>query len=102
VRVLGGDFNADAASPEVSWLAEHAALDVRSVFAPGASAGATHPLPPQPGRPGRRIDFLFTVAPRGEAAPRVRRTAIALNAPIDGVWPSDHAAVVAEIGSGGL
>ncbi|MGH7958394.1 MAG: hypothetical protein ACREH8_15485, partial [Opitutaceae bacterium] len=97
VRVLGGDFNAVATMPEVSWLAEHETLDIRSVFEPASLAGATHPLPPRNDQPGRCIDFLFTIVARGEMTPIVSRAAIALNSPIEGVWPSDHAAVVADL-----
>ena len=95
-RVLGGDFNATADQPELAWLADHPELEVRNVFG-AAHPAATHPLPPPPDRPGRCIDFLFTVTARGTAAPGIVQAATALDAPIDGTWPSDHAAVVADV-----
>lgn len=94
--MLGGDCNAPATSPELAWLDTHAVLSVRNAFGPAGPCPATHPLPPRADRPGRCIDFLFTVGPRGEMAPVVRRASVALDSPINGVWPSDHAALVAD------
>ncbi len=99
VRILGGDFNARPGSPELAWLEEHPTLQVRDVFHEAADAAPTHPMPPAAGRMPGRIDFLFAVGPRGEPLPDTRRAAVALDHAINGVWPSDHAAVVADLAS---
>lgn len=95
LRVLGGDFNAVAESPEIAWLGQHPSLNVRAVSTVGY---VTHPLPPRSGRTGRCIDFLFSVHPPDEAPATARHAAVVLDAPVAGVWPSDHAAVLAEFG----
>jgi hypothetical protein len=46
--------------------------------------------------PDSRIDYILAGLPgRGQA--RVRSARLAGTAPVDGVWPSDHFAVVAEL-----
>ena len=98
MRILGGDFNATVDSPELSWLAMHQELRLTDVFPADAARRVTHPMPARIGRAARCIDFLFTVTPRGEPAQVVRRAAVALAAPIGGVWPSDHAGIFADVG----
>ncbi len=50
------------------------------------------------GAPDARIDYIFLGYRRDdESAPRVRTAWLAGNAPLDGVWPSNHAAVVVEL-----
>jgi len=97
VRVMGGDFNATAGSPALAGLAAHPTLRITDVLAGGPAAPATHPLPPRGMHPGRTLDFLFTISRHAEPGPAVRSAGVALAAPVDGVWPSDHAAVWAEI-----
>lgn len=96
LRVLGGDFNATIESEELAWLAAPGDLKLLEVGVDLRLHQATHPLPPHAGRPGRRIDALFTVAARGECSSRVVHGGVALDAPVRGVWPSDHAAVWGE------
>jgi endonuclease/exonuclease/phosphatase family metal-dependent hydrolase len=102
LRVLGGDFNATAESSAITGLSGHASLRITDVFVGNLAAPATYPLPPRAGRPGRRIDFLLTIIPRNETAPRICSAGVGLAEPIDGVWPSDHAAVWADIDPVGM
>jgi endonuclease/exonuclease/phosphatase family metal-dependent hydrolase len=92
--VLGGDANATTDSPALDWLEHHPSLTIQSVTAP--NLGPTYPLPPRENRPGRVIDHLLTLTPRTTVPPKVVSVGLALNETIDGVFASDHAAVVAE------
>ncbi len=96
LRLLGGDFNAAINGEEMAWLAAHPRWRVTEVGATLRLDQPTHPLPPHPGRPGRRIDGLFAVERRDESAATVVAGGVALDAPERGVWPSDHAAVWAD------
>jgi endonuclease/exonuclease/phosphatase family metal-dependent hydrolase len=95
--VLGGDFNATADQPELAWLSAWGELAVTDACAQSRVRRSTHPMPACAGRPGRCIDFIFTVSPREEAVPRVLNAGVALDAPVAGVWASDHAAVFATV-----
>lgn len=97
LRVLGGDFNATADQPELAWLSTPGELAVADVCAHSRVRRSTHPIPARAGRPGRCIDFLFTVTPREQSIPRVMNAGVALDALVDGVWASDHAAVFATL-----
>lgn len=88
LRLVGGDFNATLASPELAWLGEHHELTIQ----PLTPAGSTHPNPaPADGR-GRAIDLIFAVAPRESVLPVPLDHGVALDLPHGDVWPSDHAA----------
>lgn len=96
LRLLGGDFNASINGEEMTWLAAHPRWRVTEVGVSLRLYQSTHPLPPHPGRPGRRIDGLFAVERRDEPAASVVAGGVALDTPVRGVWPSDHAAVWAD------
>ena len=96
LRLLGGDFNAAINGEEMAWLAAHPRWRVTEAGATLRLYQPTHPLPPHPGRPGRRIDGLFSVERGDEPAASVVAGGVALDAPERGVWPSDHAAVWAD------
>jgi hypothetical protein len=96
LRLLGGDFNAAINGEEMAWLAAHPRWRVTEVGATLRLYQPTHPLPPHPGRPGRRIDGIYSVERRDEPAASVVAGGVALDAPGRGVWPSDHAAVWAD------
>lgn len=93
LRLLGGDFNAAINGEEMAWLAAHPRWRVTEVGVSLQLYQPTHPLPPHPGRPGRRIDGIYSVERRDEPAASVVAGGVALDAPERGVWPSDHAAV---------
>jgi endonuclease/exonuclease/phosphatase family metal-dependent hydrolase len=84
--VLCGDLNADPHSEEVRMLTGHASVPV-----PGNPFIA--PLLDR----DRRIDFVLVGTPKLGGVGHVLDTHVAGNTPIDGVWPSDHFAVVTEL-----
>jgi hypothetical protein len=45
----------------------------------------------------RRLDYIFVGGPGSDGAGHIVDCNLAGNKPIDGVWPSDHYAVVAEL-----
>lgn len=47
--------------------------------------------------PDSRIDYILTGLPREQNRGRVRTARLAGTSPVDGVWPSDHFAVVADL-----
>ena len=47
--------------------------------------------------PDERIDFILTGWSRARGAGHVVRCEVCGNSPVDGVWPSDHFAVVADL-----
>ena len=96
LRLLGGDFNAPIDGEEMAWLAAHPEWRVTEAGVSLRLYQSTHPLPPHAGRPGRRIDGLYSVERRDESAAKVVDGGVALDTPERGVWPSDHAAVWAE------
>jgi endonuclease/exonuclease/phosphatase family metal-dependent hydrolase len=110
--VLLGDFNAEPDSDEMRFLRGLCPLGGESVyFADAWSATAADEPERGPGytydrrnryalrsrEPSRRIDYVFVRAPdrwlRGEPL----SCRLALDQPTDGVWPSDHFAVVADL-----
>jgi endonuclease/exonuclease/phosphatase family metal-dependent hydrolase len=106
--VIGGDFNADPTSDEIRTMTGRAAVPVdRTVFldawetggdgrpAPTWSVG--NPYAAAELEPDRRIDYIFAGWPRAGGAGQVTSCRVAGAEPIDGVWPSDHFAVVAEL-----
>ncbi|ONI68118.1 endonuclease [Kribbella sp. ALI-6-A] len=66
---------------------------------PGATWDATNPYVAATFTPSARVDYIHVGPPGPQGLGRVidvRRTG---DEPVDGVWPSDHAAVVAVIGN---
>jgi endonuclease/exonuclease/phosphatase family metal-dependent hydrolase len=106
--VLTGDLNAEPASDELrllgGLLTEPAVpgqvlLDAWRFAGPG-EPGLTwdhrNPHLADDPTPDARIDYILVGLPR-RGAGRVRSAGLAGNAPVAGVWPSDHFAVVAEL-----
>lgn len=94
--IVTGDFNAEPDSPELRLFAR----DFRDAWAEAADPAAPSAtwdwdpgLPyPQGPRRGARIDYVQLDGPVSVRA--VRRAG---DRPVDEVWPSDHAAVVADL-----
>jgi endonuclease/exonuclease/phosphatase family metal-dependent hydrolase len=65
---------------------------------PGHTWSAANPLVPRLAiHPHRRLDYVMVTTPRRPGAGHVHRCHLAGDAAADGVWPSDHFAVVAEV-----
>ncbi|AKZ56353.1 Endonuclease/exonuclease/phosphatase [Streptomyces ambofaciens ATCC 23877] len=103
--VVTGDFNALPDSAEVRLLtrATPAGAALRDAWehadpaAPSATWDGTNPYIPGPPGPGARIDHVHVGPPGPAGLGRVRAARRAGDGPVDGVWPSDHAAVVVDL-----
>ena len=110
--ILAGDFNADPESDEIRMLTGRAATPVaKLVFhdawevagqasdssVDGATWTNTNPYAKLDLEPDRRIDFVFVGWPKAGGVGHVTRCSVEGLEPVDGVVPSDHLAVLAEI-----
>jgi endonuclease/exonuclease/phosphatase family metal-dependent hydrolase len=105
--VVCGDFNADPESDEIRMLTGHAAVPVpRLVFIDAWRAGGSGPGMTWDNRnafaaadfePDRRIDFVFVGYPRDAGVGQVVRAELVGADPVEGIWPSDHLGVVADL-----
>jgi endonuclease/exonuclease/phosphatase family metal-dependent hydrolase len=110
--ILGGDFNADPESDEIRMVNGRAATPVpKLVFhdawevagEPSASSttGSTwtnrNPYARLDLEPDRRIDYVFVGWPKAGGAGHVTRCTVEGLEAVDGVVPSDHLAVLAEL-----
>lgn len=110
--VVTGDFNARPDSDEIRLFGGHPTAPVvpRQVFfdawryadpdAPSITWDRTNPYVGPGPEPGARIDYIHVGPPGVGGLGHVRGVRRAGDGPIDGVWPSDHAAVVADLGDG--
>ncbi|HVV85461.1 MAG TPA: endonuclease/exonuclease/phosphatase family protein [Kofleriaceae bacterium] len=113
--VLLGDFNADPDADEMRFLRGLCTLGGESVyFADAWAATEGHgdaAAPRGPGHtydrrntyalrtrePSRRIDYIYVRGPDRHLRGEPLAAWLALDQPTDGVWPSDHFAVVADV-----
>lgn len=106
--VLVGDFNAEPASAEIRYLAGLQSMDGRSAHyrdawsvAGGRGDGITwsrrNPLTHPWLEPDRRIDYVWVGIPRRDGLGLVERCRVVADEPVEGVWPSDHFGVYAEL-----
>jgi endonuclease/exonuclease/phosphatase family metal-dependent hydrolase len=106
--VLCGDFNAEAESDEIRMLTGLAAVpDPPLVFHDAwrlggdGSAGLTwsndNPYAQLDLEPARRIDYVFSGFPKPGGAGHCGHAELVGTEPIDGVWPSDHYGVLADL-----
>jgi len=109
--VLCGDFNAPPDSYE-SWMltgrttvpipklvfhdAWEAAIDKTGSF-DGMTCANANPFAAEAHEPNRRIDYVFVGWPKEDGAGQVMKCSVAGKDAINGVHPSDHYAVVAEL-----
>jgi endonuclease/exonuclease/phosphatase family metal-dependent hydrolase len=97
MRALGGDLTPPTTAPELilmdSWR-----------FAPSGEAGHTwdrrNPHVAEAPEPSMRIDYIRVGLNYRLRVGRVRSVGLAGTEPVDGVWPSDHFAVVADLADG--
>ncbi|GAB2880466.1 endonuclease/exonuclease/phosphatase family protein [Streptomyces deserti] len=93
IRLLGGYKTAPAVPRQVLFDA----WEYADPAAPSATWDAANPYV-APGRePSVRIDYIHVGPPGPDALGHVRSVRRACDGPVDGVWPSDHAAVVADL-----
>ena len=111
-----GDFNAEPEWDEIRYLTGGHAIDGKTVYFHDAwrkaGQGAAHPGEP-PGctwsnrnrfarlglEPDRRIDYVFAGYPTAQGLGLIERCRVVLDDCVDGVWPSDHFGVYAELRS---
>lgn len=105
--VIGGDFNAVPDSDEIRMLTGRAPTPVKGLVlsdcwelagnGPGATWRDDNPYQLSTAWPNRRLDYLFVSWPRPKPVGNPVATHLAGHEPVDGIWPSDHAAVVADL-----
>lgn len=108
--VVGGDFNALPDSDEIRLLTGRRAAHVPNLVlsdaweAVGDGSGATwrsdNPYQRDTAWPDRRLDYVFVSWPRPKPLGNPVRAWLAGLDAVDGVHPSDHAAVVVEVVGG--
>jgi endonuclease/exonuclease/phosphatase family metal-dependent hydrolase len=106
--IVCGEFNAEPGSEEirmltglticpVEGLAFHDAWVCAGRGGPGHTWDNANPYARAVFEPDRRIDYILTGSPMAHAAGHVVDCRVVGNEPVDGVWPSDHHAVLAEL-----
>jgi endonuclease/exonuclease/phosphatase family metal-dependent hydrolase len=106
--LLLGDFNAEPESAEIRYLQGLQSLEGRSVafldaWRVAGDGGAGHtwsnvnPYAQLYIEPDRRIDYVFAGFPMRDGRGRIECCRVVCNEPTDGVWPSDHFGVYAEL-----
>ena len=106
--ILCGDFNAEPASDEIRMLTGLTTCPIEGlVFHDAWSVGGGHeggvtwdnanPYALVHFEPDRRLDFIFVGLPKARGAGHIVNCHVTGNQPVNGVWPSDHYAVVAEL-----
>ncbi|MBA3456739.1 MAG: endonuclease/exonuclease/phosphatase family protein [Deltaproteobacteria bacterium] len=110
--VLLGDFNADPDSDEMRFLRGLTTIDGTSVYfadcwsttsgaEPGAGPGWTYdrrnPYALRSREPSRRIDYVYVRGPTHHLCGEPLGARLCLTDAVDGIYPSDHYGLVAEI-----
>lgn len=106
--ILCGDFNADPESHEVRMLTGHTTVPVEGLVFLDAwrtggdgSNGYTwdnrNPHTEESFEPDRRIDFIFTGHAKARGRGHVVECKLIGNQPVNGIWPSDHFGLLAEL-----
>jgi endonuclease/exonuclease/phosphatase family metal-dependent hydrolase len=106
--LLVGDFNAEPESDSIRYLRGLAVVEGRSVYfadaygwrgePPGYTFdGRINPFAGEVHEPPRRLDYVFVRGPEIHGRGEVLFAALAWNRPEDGVYPSDHFGVVADV-----
>lgn len=106
--VLCGDFNANANSEEIRMLTGETTCAVEGlVFVDAWRMAGTdgdgltwdnkNPYAVLELEPSRRIDYVLVGHPGKAGAGHVCRAQVTGDEPVDGVWPSDHHAVMVEL-----
>lgn len=108
--VVTGDFNAEADSDEMRLLCGHKttpavpglvlvdAWRYADPLDPGWTWDPRNPFVRKTMEPGARIDYVLVGPPGPTGSGHVRSVEVFANGPVNGIWPSDHAGVLAELG----
>jgi len=106
--IVCGDFNSIPSSDEIRMMTGEAAVAVDGLFFFDAWRAAGHteagftwdainPLTHAALQPNRRLDYVFVGNPRGDGTGHVTGTRLAATEPVNGLYASDHFALVAEL-----
>jgi endonuclease/exonuclease/phosphatase family metal-dependent hydrolase len=106
--ILAGDFNAAPEATEIRFLTGLHAFDGRSVFfhdawavagdgGPGVTWSHRNPYARMGLEPQARIDYIFVGYPQLDGTGYIERCRVVCDQGEDGVWPSDHLGVYAEL-----
>ena len=110
--VVVGDFNAEPDSTEIRFMSGFAPLDGRSVMfydawrlagdrGPGTTWSNNNDFASIALEPERRIDYIFAGYPHrmtdDHGVGKIESCRVVCNDAVDGVWPSDHFGVYAEL-----
>lgn len=108
--ILCGDFNAEPEAEEIRMLTGLTSVPVpKLVFIDAWQAGGEGPGMTWDNRnafaaadvePDRRIDYVLVGYPREHGVGQVTAAQVIGNEPVDGMWPSDHFGVCAEVRTG--
>jgi endonuclease/exonuclease/phosphatase family metal-dependent hydrolase len=108
--ILAGDLNAEPESSEIRYLTGLQSIGGWSVayvdawrIAGGPGRGITwsnaNPWARAEREPDRRIDYVFAGLPRRDGLGQILACRVVCDDEVDGVWPSDHFGVYAELRS---
>jgi endonuclease/exonuclease/phosphatase family metal-dependent hydrolase len=106
--IIAGDLNAEPDSAEIRFLTGLQSLEGRSTLfydawrlagdgGPGFTWSNRNPYARAAIEPDRRIDYVLAGYPQPSGIGRIERCRVVCDDEIDGVWPSDHFGVLAEI-----
>ena len=104
--ILAGDFNADPDADEMRFLRGLATIDDVSVYFAdawlvnpelGHSYDRRNAYALRSREPSRRIDYIYARGPTSHLRGEPLSARLFCDEPVEGVWPSDHFGVVAEI-----
>lgn len=106
--LLLGDFNAEPESDEIRFLRGHHVLNGKSVYfadcfhvagdgSPGYTFARRNPFALLAREPNRRLDYVFVRGPDRRLRGEPLASRVVLDQAHDGVFPSDHFGVLAEI-----
>lgn len=109
--VLVGDFNAEPDSDEIRFMRGFTGLGGKRVYFADCFAVVGHgdgttfspsvnPFAGETNEPERRIDYVFVRGPDSRVRGKPLSCRVCFNERVNGVFPSDHYGVVAEISTG--
>ena len=109
--IVAGDFNAEPESDKIRFMRGHCGLGGKRVYfadcfaVVGEGRGvtfspATNPFASETHEPERRIDYVFVRGPDSRVRGKPLSARVCFDQRVNGVFPSDHFGVVAEISTG--